>query len=140
MSTTQLFEATVEHLPRVSIINLSGRIDASAQEQLAAAYTAIVGASSSGLILDFQHVQYMNSSGIALIIGIIARANQARRRVAVVSLTEHYQRIFEVTRLADFVSIAPDRASALALLLQDAGEEKAGLRHLSHAPISQEER
>lgn len=124
MTTTQVFEATVEHLPRISVINLSGRIDASAHDSLVSAYSDVVGESSEGLVLDFSRVSYINSSGIALVIGVISRARQTDRRLVVASLSDHYRHIFEITRLSDFVTLAPDRASALDLLLRESDQVK----------------
>lgn len=119
MATTQVFKATVEHLPRISVINLVGRIDASANEQLVSAYAAVVGEASEGLVLDFSNVEYMNSSGIALIISLISRAHQANRRLVAASLSDHFRHIFEITRLADYVTLVPDRAAALEMLIQE---------------------
>jgi anti-anti-sigma factor len=119
MTTAQVFEATVEHLPRISVINLTGRIDASAHDHLVAAYSTVAQESSEGLVLDFSGVTYVNSSGIALIINLISRAHQANRKLVVASLSEHYRHIFEITRLSDFVTLAPDRAAALDLMIQE---------------------
>lgn len=120
MTTTQVFEATVEHLPRISVISLVGRIDASAHDQLVAAYSSVVGEAAEGLVLDFADVSYINSSGIALLISLISRAHQANRRIVAASLSDHYRRIFEITRLSDFLTVAPDRSAALELLVQGA--------------------
>jgi anti-sigma B factor antagonist len=118
MVTAQIFEATVEHLPRISVISLAGRIDSSARDLLTAAWSDVSGESSEGLVLDFAGVTYMNSSGIALIINIISRARLSNRQLVVASLSEHYRHIFEITRLSDFVAQASDRTEAIELLIR----------------------
>jgi len=65
-------------------------------------------------VLNFNRVDYINSTGIALIVGLLAKARQSRRRLSVYGLSEHYVEIFHITRLADFMSLFPDEASALA--------------------------
>src|SRR5207249_6314301 len=51
---------------------------------------------------------YINSTGIALIVGILARARKERRAIVACSLSAHYQEIFEITRLSDFMRMFPD--------------------------------
>ena len=56
----------------------------------------------------------MNSTGIALIVGLLAQARKSHRRLVVCGLSEHYQEIFRITRLSDFMQIYSDEISALA--------------------------
>jgi anti-anti-sigma factor len=65
------------------------------------------------LILDFEQVDYINSTGIALIVALLARARAADLSVVAYGLTDHYRQIFQITRLSDFMGIYPDRNSAL---------------------------
>ena len=57
--------------------------------------------------LNFSGVDYINSTGIALIVGLLARARAAHRPIAAVGLSEHYREIFTITRLSDFMEIRP---------------------------------
>ena len=59
-------------------------------------------------------MDYINSTGIALIVGLLARARAAKRRLLACGLSEHYVEIFAITRLADFISVLPDEESAIA--------------------------
>ena len=59
-------------------------------------------------------MDYINSTGIALIVGVLAQARKAGCRLLTTGLSSHYVEIFHITRLADFMSIYPDEASALA--------------------------
>jgi anti-sigma B factor antagonist len=90
-------------------IELRGDIDGSAGGALGAAYGETAGADS--VLLDFGAVDYINSTGIALIVGILARARADARPVAARGLTEHYREIFEITRLSDFMTILADEQS-----------------------------
>lgn len=65
------------------------------------------------VVLDFEDVDYINSTGIALIVGLLARARAANLAVVAYGLSDHYRQIFQITRLADFMGIFPDRAAAL---------------------------
>ena len=48
-----------------------------------------------------------------LIVGVLAQARKAKRPISTCGLSDHYTEIFQITRLADFMSIYPDEASAL---------------------------
>jgi anti-anti-sigma factor len=65
-------------------------------------------------VLNFRAVDYINSTGIALIVGLLAQARKSRRKLVVCGLSEHYQEIFRITRLSDFMEIFDDETSALA--------------------------
>ena len=66
----------------------------------------------ASLLLDFAAVDYINSTGIALIVGLLGRARADGVAVAACGLSDHYREIFEITRLSDFMSIYADEASA----------------------------
>jgi hypothetical protein len=46
-------------------------------------------------------------------VSLLARARKEHRRLLACGLSDHYVEIFQITRLADFLSIFPDEASAL---------------------------
>lgn len=84
---------------------LHGRIDRDAAGVLADAYRAAVGAAPGDVVLVFDDVDYINSTGIALIVSVLASARAEGRGVAASGLSEHYQHIFRITRLSDFITI-----------------------------------
>ena len=96
-----------------AVIELAGRLDGSAttrMRQLQDVFDARVDA----VVLDFTAVDYINSTGIALVVGLAAAARTARVPLRACGLTAHYAHIFRITRIADFVQIYPDTAAALA--------------------------
>jgi anti-sigma B factor antagonist len=107
-------EAHVRHQPRVAIIDLHGEINAFAEDVLNAAYTDAESRESDVILLNFNEVDYINSTGIALIVSLLARARKSKRRLLACGLSQHYVEIFQITRLVDFMSVYPDEASALA--------------------------
>jgi anti-sigma B factor antagonist len=108
------FEARTRFQPDAAMIDLSGDINAAAEAGLSAAYTEAESRNPSTIVLNFGEVNYINSTGIALIVGLLARARKAKRRLLVYGLSPHYQEIFQITRLADFMTVFQDEASALS--------------------------
>jgi anti-anti-sigma factor len=101
-------EAATHMLDEELVIELRGDIDGSARETLTAAYGE--APSTSPVLLDFASVEYINSTGIALIVGLLARARTESRPVRARGLSAHYREIFEITRLSDFMTILADDA------------------------------
>ena len=107
------FRATVRSRQEMTVIDLEGEIDGFADDSLNAAYSEAEAQAPSAILLNFSDVSYINSTGIALIVGLLARARKSHRRLLTCGLSDHYQEIFRITRLSDFMSIYPDEASAL---------------------------
>jgi anti-sigma B factor antagonist len=113
MATTTL-DSRVRHVSDTAIIDLRGDINGLADEALSAAYSEAESQNPSNVVINFGDVHYINSTGIALVVGLLARARQAHRRLLVYGLSDHYREIFNITRLSDFMEIHPDETSALA--------------------------
>jgi anti-anti-sigma factor len=111
---TKTLSTTVRHGRAVAIIDLRGEINGSAETGLQAAYAEAIAGNPPTVLLNFGAVDYINSTGIALIVGILAQARRTSRRLLACGLSQHYVEIFEITRLADFMRIFPDEQSALA--------------------------
>ena len=75
---------------------------------LAAAYAEATRAGATRVVLDFVHVDYINSTGIALIVRLLAEARRDHREVVAVGLSDHYREIFRITRLSDFIALDDD--------------------------------
>jgi anti-anti-sigma factor len=107
-------EAQVRHQPAVAIVDLHGEINAFAEDRLNAAYAEAESRAPELILLNFSDVDYINSTGIALIVSLLARARKAKRRLLACGLSDHYVEIFQITRLVDFMNVFPDEKSALA--------------------------
>jgi anti-anti-sigma factor len=107
-------EARVRHSPGVAIIDLHGEIDGFSEAALNAAYQSAQQDNPAVVLLNFAGVDYINSTGIALIVGLLAQARKSRRRLLTYGLSDHYLEIFRITRLIDFIGVYPDEAAALA--------------------------
>jgi len=116
---TSMCEATTRVLPGAAVIELSGEVDGSAADVLTEAYQSAVqggGADPGTVVLDFAAVDYINSTGIALIVSVLARARAERRKVVACGLSPHYREIFDITRLSDFIELFPDLDRAVSQL------------------------
>lgn len=113
MAETNL-SANVRQNSGVAIIDLKGDINSFGETAINTAYIAASQMGSKTIILNFSAVDYINSTGIALIVGLLAQARKNGQKLLTTGLSSHYVEIFQITRLSDFMTIYPDEASALA--------------------------
>ena len=97
-----------------SIIDIRGQVTAAAEETLMDAYTQATAAGATKVLLNFSGLDYMNSSGIGLLVTLLIRANRQGQQIAAFGLTPHYRDIFELTRLDEAIHIFDTQADALA--------------------------
>ena len=110
---TELAEAAVHRSGDAAVIVLSGDLNASAHAVVNDAYESATQQASGRIVLNFEGVDYINSTGIALIVSVLGRARAEGLSVTACGLTDHYKHIFEITRLADFMPIYDSEGSAL---------------------------
>ena len=106
----QEFSAMVSRGEKGTVVKLNGTVNRDAKERLEAAYEEARSAPGQ-ILLDFGGVDYINSTGIAVIVGILARARAEEREVGAFGLTDHYKEVFEITRLSDFMHIYEDASA-----------------------------
>ena len=111
---TQHLVVSVRREPAGAVLDFRGEINGFSQEALDAAYAEAEAKDPEALILNFEEVDYINSPGIALIVGLLAKACAAKRRLLAYGLSEHYVEILIITRLSDFVVVYSDEESALS--------------------------
>lgn len=111
--TTSELPTTVRQREGAAVIDLVGDVNARAEAALDAAWAEAVADGPEAVVLNFERAGYINSTGIALIVGLLARARTRAIPIRAFGLTPHYREIFEITRLADFLAINPDEDSAV---------------------------
>jgi anti-sigma B factor antagonist len=87
-------------------LRMRGDIDIAADTALAGAYARAAADGATRIVLDFGGVGYINSTGIALIVRLLAEARRDHRDVVAIGLSDHYREIFRITRLSDYLTIA----------------------------------
>ncbi len=111
---TSGFNATMRHRDGTAVIDLSGEVNRASEPALSTAYEEATRGNDLPVLLDFSNVEYINSTGIAVIVGLLAQARTQLREVTAYGLSDHYKEIFEITRLSDFMRIYDDEDSAVS--------------------------
>ena len=87
------------------------------EEEMKVLNEAYAEASANGIravLLNFGGLEYMNSSGIGLLVTTLIRANRQGQKLLAYGLNEHYRHIFELTRLNEAIGVYSNESEALA--------------------------
>ena len=106
---------SVRHIsPVISLIDIRGDVTMFVEQALMEAYLEAVLPTTRTILLNFSEMNYMNSSGIGLLIVLLRRANCQQQRLFSYGLNEHYRHILTLTRISDLIPIYTSEAEALA--------------------------
>ena len=105
------FGAVITEVPEEVKVRLSGDLNGRADATMADTYAQVAALDPHRVSLDFGRVGYINSTGIALVVRLLAEARRDGRSVRAIGLSEHYQEIFRITRLSDFMEIVEGDAA-----------------------------
>jgi anti-sigma B factor antagonist len=98
---------------KVSVIDVEGELTAFAEGVLMDAYNQASDGRVRAIILNFEDLEYMNSSGIGLLVTLLIRINRERQKLLTYGLSEHYRNIFQITRLDDAIGIYDSEEEAV---------------------------
>jgi anti-sigma B factor antagonist len=96
-----------------SIIDVEGELTAFAEAVLMDAYNQASDGQARAIILNFEDLEYMNSSGIGLLVTLLIRINRENQRLMTYGLSDHYRSIFQITRLDDAIAIHDSEEEAV---------------------------
>ena len=106
---------TVRHATdKASIIDIEGEVSSAAENALMDAYTQAVSQNARAIVLNFSRMEYMNSSGIGLLVTLLIRINRQKQKLLTYGLSDHYRQIFALTRLNEAIGVYNSETEALA--------------------------
>ena len=100
----------------VTGLKFSGDISSASKDAIVGAYEALAKATHKRILLDFKGVEYLNSSGIALVIQVLMEAAKAGQTIAICGLTPHFTKVFTMVGITKYAKLHADEAAALAAL------------------------
>ena len=78
-----LFQLTTSTKKEIPLIHISGEITSEAEDELVQCYNDIPREKKDRVILDFSDTKYINSAGIAILIGLITKATDKKYNLVV---------------------------------------------------------
>jgi len=96
-----------------AIINLAGDVTTFAEKAINEAYKQVSGDGASNIIFNFRENDYINSAGIAILIGVVTEARKKNQRLIMAMPSSHFQKIFRMVGLTQYADIYGNLDEAL---------------------------
>ena len=90
------------------VLRLSGDLDVTNAEQIRSAIDAMVSSETERLIFDLEGLQFMDSSGIAMLVSVARKVREVELR----NPSAIVRRLFELTGLANAFRVTPSEPFA----------------------------
>jgi len=97
----------------ITVLRFSGDITSASQAVVLGTYQGLPE-KAKRILLDFSKVEYLNSSGIALVIQMMIAASKHGQTVQTFGLTPHFTKVFTMVGITKYTSLHPDEKTACA--------------------------
>ena len=104
----------------IGVIEVHGVLTSQAEDHLMTAYNHAIGDHNQIVIFNFKDMEYINSSGIGLLITILIRAKRQGHKLVACGLKEHFQQIFQLTRLEEAMPVFDSEQEAITAINKEA--------------------
>ena len=99
---------------RPNVLLLEGEIDLHVSPRVAVSLTQMITKKPEKLVVDLSRVNYIDSSGLAILIEAMQNMGEYGGKFALAGMQETVRSIFEIARLDQVFQIFPDVDAALA--------------------------
>jgi len=100
----------------VAVLRFEGDIASTSKEAVLGTYQSLPKATTKLILLDFSKVDYINSSGIALVIQLLIEAANSSQKVYAFGLSAHFTKVFTMVGITKYAELFPSEPEALAAL------------------------
>jgi anti-sigma B factor antagonist len=98
----------------VFILAVDGNLDAEGTQAMEEKVLALLEAGETSLLFDFSQLDYINSSGLRVLVLAYQRLKKASGRVAICGIKDYIQEVFEVSGYDKIFPLFPDRDGAMS--------------------------
>lgn len=113
---TRVDEITSPAGEKVAVLRFEGDIASTSRDAVLGAYEALPKETARLLLLDFTKVDYINSSGIALVIQLLMEAANHGQKVCAFGLSPHFTKVFNMVGIHNYAGLYAAEAEALEAL------------------------
>jgi len=102
-----------------AIIDLAGDITNLAEKPINQVCRTATEDGAVNIIFNFRQNDYINSAGIAILIGVVTEARKRNQTLMMTGLSSHFQKIFRMVGLTQYVELYPTVEEALTAVNSD---------------------
>ncbi len=107
-------QVAVRGAGNATIIDLVGDVTTFAEEAINKAYKSASDSGARNIVFNFRENDYINSAGIAILIGVVTEARKRDQKLLMTGLSAHFQKIFRMVGLTQYADLHSTIDDALA--------------------------
>src|SRR5215469_8292223 len=111
VTQVKLQEVSSDSGEPITVLRFAGDITSSSKAAVLGTYQGLP-AGTKRILLDFSGVDYLNSSGIALVIQMMIAAGKSGQTIRSFGLKPHFQKVFTMVGITKYTSLHPDEQAA----------------------------
>ena len=104
------------NLDGIVVVELKEELDLFHSSKLRSYFSTLFEESSKKIILNFQHVTYIDSSGIGVLLHIFKQSKEKQVRTLFTNINGSVKKVIELTKLNDYFPIFPTQEDAVEKL------------------------
>lgn len=98
-----MFDVVVTSTGRWALVSVTGELDVATAPRLRQEAVRLVSGGQVDVILDLGGVDFLDSTGLGVIIGILKRVRSHGGELVVVGLAPRVRKVFEMTRVIEIL-------------------------------------
>ena len=98
----------------VTVLRYEGDIASTSKDAVLGTYQGLPKGTVKQVLLDFTKVDYINSSGIALVIQMMIAASKKGQKINSFGLSPHFKKVFTMVGITKYTALHEDEAAASA--------------------------
>jgi len=107
-------ELAVTTVGPVTILTINGRLDSNSSKELEDQVMGLVTGGVSKLLMDFGGVDYINSSGLRVLLMAFQHLKKSGGKLHLCNIKDYMNEVFEISGYTEIFPIFPGQAEALA--------------------------
>jgi anti-sigma B factor antagonist len=100
----------------VGVIELAGDVTSQAEQGITEGVQKLEREGLKKFLLKFNEATYINSSGLAIVITLVSEGKKKKQTFAASGLSKHFQKVFDVIGLTDYLDIYATEEEAIRKL------------------------
>ncbi len=97
----------------VTILELNGRLDSNTSKILEDKVMEVLGQGRKKLLMDFGDVDYINSTGLRVLLLALQQLKKNQGRLVLCSIKDYMKEVFEISGYTEIFPIFPDQGEGL---------------------------
>lgn len=107
---------TTKSIQNVGILELAGDVTSQAEADITDGIRKLEQEGVKKFLFKFNEATYINSSGLAIIISLVSEGKKKKQTFAASGMSKHFQKVFDVIGLTDYVHVYATENDALKKL------------------------